>query len=218
MEFFRQQARFSAFGGSDGAHLGGPTAQRAFAFVSGKTILDLARSAAAGTLAVALVLALPAQAQQHGPATKHAHARPHAKSASAKSAPAKPKSSEAAPADPAAPSPASSPEAPASEPPPPPYETQVLRLAEILGALSYLDELCGSSDPSEWRAKMQALLDAEAKTTFRKERLAGTFNRSFRGYERSYRVCTANAQAVITRFLAEGGRLAHEVVNRFSAS
>lgn len=65
---------------------------------------------------------------------------------------------------------------------------------------------------------MQALLEAEAKTAFRKERLAGTFNRSFRGYERSYRVCTPNAQAVITRFLSEGGRLAHEVVNRFSAS
>ncbi len=166
----------------------------------------LARGAAAGALALALLAPLPAQAQQ-GQAVKRTHTRPHAKSASA-SAPAKPKSS---PAE-------AGPEAPATEPPPPPYEAQALRLAEILGALSYLDELCGSSEAGEWRARMQALLDADAKTTFRKERLAGTFNRSFRGYERSYRACTANAQAVITRFLAEGGRLAHEVVARFSAS
>lgn len=170
----------------------------------------------AASCALALALALtPAVEAQQGQSGKPAHhLRPHAKSASAKGAPKKPKSSAATPAGAAA----SGPEAPATEPPPPPYEGQVLRLAEILGALSYLDELCGSSGSDEWRARMQALLDVEAKTEFRKERLAGTFNRSFRGYERSYRVCTPNAQATITRFLAEGGRLAHDVVSRFSAS
>ncbi|WOJ90021.1 TIGR02301 family protein [Methylocapsa polymorpha] len=195
MNFFRRQTRQEASPGDR----------------RGKTIPDLSLRAISGAIAVALILAPPAQAQQ---THKSAHSRPHAKSASAKSAHAKPKSPEAKPAEPPAPGP----ETPASEPPPPPYEAQVLRLAEILGALSYLDELCGSGDSAEWRARMQALLEAEAKTTFRKERLAGTFNRSFRGYERSYRVCTPNAQAVINRFLAEGGRLTHEVVNRFSAS
>ena len=100
--------------------------------------------------------------------------------------------------------------------PPPPYEPQILRLAEILGALSYLDDICGSKD--DWRARMQELLQAEAKTEDRKERLAGTFNRSFHDYEQTYQTCTPNAELVISRFLAEGGKLAREIVSKFSAS
>ncbi len=104
----------------------------------------------------------------------------------------------------------------APEQPPPPYEPQILRLAEILGALAYLDDLCGSK--SDWRVRMQQFLEAEAKTPERKERFAGSFNRSFHDYEQSYQTCTPNAQIIIGRFLSEGGRLARDVVNRFSAS
>ena len=106
--------------------------------------------------------------------------------------------------------------APPPEPPPPPYEPQILRLAEILGALAYLDDLCGAK--SDWRVRMQQFLEAESKTPERKERLAGSFNRSFHDYEQSYRTCTPNAEVIIGRFLSEGGRLARDVVNRFSAS
>jgi len=107
--------------------------------------------------------------------------------------------------------------APEAEPPPP-YDPEILRLAEILGALTYLDALCASNPPGDWRAKMQALLEAEAKTAARKERLAGSYNRGFHDYERSYHLCTPNAQAIIGRFLAEGAGIAHEVVNRYGAS
>jgi uncharacterized protein (TIGR02301 family) len=102
--------------------------------------------------------------------------------------------------------------------PPPPYDPEILRLAEILGALTYLDTLCASNPPGDWRAKMQALLEADAKTAARKERLAGSYNRGFHDYERTYQLCTPNAQAIIGRFLAEGGKIAHEVVNRYGAS
>jgi uncharacterized protein (TIGR02301 family) len=101
---------------------------------------------------------------------------------------------------------------------PPPYDPELLRLAEILGALAYFDELCASNPSGDWRAKMQALLQAEAKTEARKARLAGSYNRGFRDYERTYHSCTQNAQAVISRFLAEGAGIAHEVVNRYGAS
>ena len=60
--------------------------------------------------------------------------------------------------------------------------------------------------------------DAEAKTSTRKEHLAGAYNRGFHGYEISYRVCTPNAQTIIKRFLAEGEKIAHEVANRYGAS
>jgi uncharacterized protein (TIGR02301 family) len=102
------------------------------------------------------------------------------------------------------------------EPPPPPYEPRILRLAEILGALAWLDDLCGAK--SDWRARMEQLLEAEAKTADRKERLAGSFNRSFHDYELSYPSCTSSAQVIISRFLGEGGDLARDIANRFSAS
>ena len=107
--------------------------------------------------------------------------------------------------------------APEAEPPPP-YDPELLRLAEILGALTYLDALCASNPSGDWGGKMQALLEAEAKTAARKERLAGSYNRGFHDYQRTYHLCTPNAQAIIGRFLAEGAGIAHEVVNRYGAS
>ncbi len=86
----------------------------------------------------------------------------------------------------------------------------------MLGALAYLEDLCGHEHNGRlWRSKMAALLDAEAKTALRKERLAGAFNRGFRGYALTYRLCTPNAQAIINRFLAESGKLAHDVAHRY---
>ena len=93
-----------------------------------------------------------------------------------------------------------------------------MRLAEILGALTYLRGLCGDKDTDQWRSRMQALLDAEGTPPVRKDRLAGAYNQGLQGYELSYRTCTANAHVVIERFLTEGSRLAQDVENRFRAS
>ncbi|MGH6845738.1 MAG: TIGR02301 family protein [Methylocella sp.] len=143
----------------------------------------------------------PAEAKPAGNNTQHGKVN-HQKT--------KPKKAAAKPDVKAAP-------APVAEPPPP-YDPEILRLAEILGALTYLDALCASNPQADWRAKMQALLEADAKTAARKERLAGSYNRGFRDYERTYHLCTPNAQAIIGRFLAEGAGIAHEVVNRYGAS
>jgi len=139
--------------------------------------------------------------QSGGNNTQHGNAK-HQK--------AKPKKAAAKPDLKAAPAPA--------EEPPPPYDPEILRLAEILGALTYLDALCAANPQGDWRARMQALLEADAKTAARKERLAGSYNRGFHDYERTYHQCTPNAQAIIGRFLAEGAGIAHEVVNRYGAS
>lgn len=104
--------------------------------------------------------------------------------------------------------------APAAEPPPP-YEPQLLRLAEIMGALAYLRDLCGAHDAEAYRAKMASLLEAEAKSETRKESLAGAYNIGFRGYELSYRVCTPAAQEVIARFLDETARISTDLANRY---
>ncbi len=99
--------------------------------------------------------------------------------------------------------------------PPPPYEPQLLRLAELMGALAFLRDLCGAPDGDKWRARMSALLDAEATTQARKERLAGAYNKGFKGFEATYRTCTPNAELVISRYLEEGARIARDVGNRY---
>ena len=120
-------------------------------------------------------------------------------------------------ARPAAPLPAQppAPPPPAPEPPPPPYEPQVLRLSEILGALSFLRELCSAGDAAGFRARMTALIEAEAPSPARRERLAGAFNKGFSSYALSHRTCTPAAQLAAERSLAEGARLAREITSRY---
>jgi uncharacterized protein (TIGR02301 family) len=119
-----------------------------------------------------------------------------------------------------APPPAAAP-TPAPAPPPPqletmpPYEPQLMRLSEIMGALAYLRDLCGAQDGAVWSARMAALLDAEAPGETRRERLAGAFNRGFRGYQVTYRSCTDNAQTAMERFVLEGGRLSQDITGKF---
>lgn len=109
--------------------------------------------------------------------------------------------------------------APAQPPPQlenlPPYEPQLLRLSEIMGALAYLRDLCGAEDGPVWTARMNALIEAEAGGETRRERFAGAFNRGFRGYQVTYRTCTDNARTAMERFIAEGGRLSHDITGKF---
>jgi uncharacterized protein (TIGR02301 family) len=116
-------------------------------------------------------------------------------------------------AKPAAPAEQPSP-APAAEPPPP-YEPQLLRLAELMGALAYLRDLCGAHDADAFHGKMASLLEAEARSEARKASLAGAYNDGFRGYQLSYRVCTPAAQEIIARFLDEAAKISTDVANRY---
>jgi uncharacterized protein (TIGR02301 family) len=95
------------------------------------------------------------------------------------------------------------------------YEAQMLRLAEVLGALSFLRSLCGANDAPLWQQKMRALIDAEAVTQEDRERLAGAYNRGFNGYALTYRRCNDSAEMAIARFLAEGERLATTISSRY---
>ena len=104
------------------------------------------------------------------------------------------------------------------EAPAPPYEPQLQRLSELLGALSYLRDLCGSGDGASVRARMSALLDAEASAGPRRDRIAGYFNRGFREYELLHRTCTPVSREAMRRAGDEAGRLAREIGNRFGGS
>lgn len=101
------------------------------------------------------------------------------------------------------------------EGPPPVYERDLLRLAEVLGALSVLRDICGNGEGSEVRAGMQALLDAEAQTQPRRERLAGAYNRYARAYALTHRACTDSSKLAMQRFLTDGTTLARAISSRF---
>lgn len=124
------------------------------------------------------------------------------------------------PTPPPAPPPAAAPPPapPVLEGPPPPYEAQLLRLSELLGALAYLRDLCGHNDGEEYRARMTGLLDAEAATGARRDRIAGSFNRGWREYEVMHRACTPVSREVVRRAMEEGAALAREIGHKFGAS
>jgi uncharacterized protein (TIGR02301 family) len=93
-----------------------------------------------------------------------------------------------------------------------PYDERLIRLSEILGAVHYLRELCGSNDGQAWRDRMKELMDAEGSTALRRAKLTRSFNNGYRSYNRTYNSCTPSAQTAITRFLAEGTEIAEALI------
>lgn len=104
-------------------------------------------------------------------------------------------------------------EPPAQVAPAPVWEPQMLRLAEVMGALAFLRDLCEAPDAREWPARMQRLIEAEGGA--RGERLAGAYNRGFRAFALTYRICTPAAERAIAGYLDEGERLTRTVARRF---
>jgi uncharacterized protein (TIGR02301 family) len=96
-------------------------------------------------------------------------------------------------------------------PPPPddrPYDNKLMRLAEILGAVHYLRELCGADEGQLWRDQMQEILKNEGTTAVRRAKLVNSFNDGYRGYRRTYRSCTESATLATRRFSTEGANIA----------
>jgi uncharacterized protein (TIGR02301 family) len=116
------------------------------------------------------------------------------------------------PGSPAVPAP---PQPPAPEAPPTAYEPDLLRMAEIVGSLAFLRQLCGGAEAAQWRKRMADLLEAEGTTQGRRERLAGAYNRGFRGYALTYRSCTSAAIEATTRLTQDGERLSRALAGRF---
>ncbi len=97
----------------------------------------------------------------------------------------------------------------------PAYEPDLLRLSEILGAVQFLRELCGTDEGAVWRDQMQALIDAEQPTAEERARMIDHFNRGYESYRSVYRVCTNSARLAVDRYLQEGAQIAAEVAARY---
>jgi len=104
----------------------------------------------------------------------------------------------------------------AQETTPAPFDGDLARLAEIMGALHYLRAVCGPNEGQKWRNEMQALVDAEAPNGERRRKIVAGFNRGYRGFQQTYRTCTPAADLAIRRYLDEGAKIAREITARYA--
>jgi uncharacterized protein (TIGR02301 family) len=99
---------------------------------------------------------------------------------------------------------------------PAPFDGELQRLAEVMGALHYLRAVCGPNEGQKWRNEMQALIDAEAPSGERRRKIVASFNRGYRGFQQTYRTCTPAADLAIRRYLDEGAKIAREITARYA--
>ena len=99
---------------------------------------------------------------------------------------------------------------------PAPFDGELEKLAEVLGALHYLRAICGANEGQKWRNEMQALIDAEVPNGDRRRKIVASFNRGYRGFQQTYRTCTPAADLAIRRYLDEGAKIAREITARYA--
>lgn len=93
-------------------------------------------------------------------------------------------------------------------------QEKMLRIAEVLGSLHFLRNLCGEKSQI-WREQMDELIAKENPAENERLRLISNFNRGYRGYSDTYTRCTPSALAAINSYLKEGAALSKELVSRY---
>lgn len=95
-----------------------------------------------------------------------------------------------------------------------PFEPGLMRLAEVLGSLHFLRNLCGEKG-DQWRAEMGKLLESENPDADRRARFIASFNRGYRSFGGTYTHCTPSATEAISRYMKEGETLSREIASRY---
>ena len=97
-----------------------------------------------------------------------------------------------------------------------PFDGDLQRLGEILGALHYLRGICGTNEGGKWRNQMQALIDAETPAGDRRTRMIAGFTRGYNGFQQTYRTCTPAANVAIRRYFEEGAKISRDLTARYA--
>lgn len=95
-----------------------------------------------------------------------------------------------------------------------PFEAGLMRLAEVLGSLHFLRNLCGEAG-NDWRVQMEKLLESENPNPERRARFIASFNRGYRSFSESYKACTPSATEAINRYMKEGEALTRDIASRY---
>lgn len=99
---------------------------------------------------------------------------------------------------------------------PTPYDTQLLRVSEIMGSLHYLRNLCLDSEEDRWRVNVQQLIESETNNEpKRKAKLTAAFNRGYRSFGSVYTTCTSVARVAAEQYRNEAATLVGEIVARY---
>ena len=91
---------------------------------------------------------------------------------------------------------------------------EMMRLAEVLGAVHYLRPLCGSHEGQKWRNQMVRMLNSVPASGDDKQVLISHFNIFYYRYRDAYPRCTGNAVRDANRLVSEGQRLAEALARR----
>ncbi|TGQ46734.1 TIGR02301 family protein [Mesorhizobium sp. M00.F.Ca.ET.216.01.1.1] len=95
-----------------------------------------------------------------------------------------------------------------------PFEPGLMRLAEVLGSLHFLRNLCGEKG-DQWRVEMEKLIESENPHPERRARFIASFNRGYRSFGGTYTQCTASATEAISRYMKEGETLSRDIASRY---
>lgn len=98
---------------------------------------------------------------------------------------------------------------------PAPFQSELLRLSEILGAVTYLDGLCDTGEAEAWRAAMRDLIEAQRMSPEDRRRYVDFFNRGHRTFASVHRSCSERTRYVLGRYFAEGAAIAARIEDRF---
>lgn len=97
-----------------------------------------------------------------------------------------------------------------------PYDDKLVQLAEVLGSLDFIRNLCERDGEPQWKAMMGQLLDSDAKDeAARREKLTAAFNRGYRTFSAIQTTCSAQLRATAERYRNEGATLATEIATRY---
>ncbi|MEM8749535.1 MAG: TIGR02301 family protein [Pseudomonadota bacterium] len=96
-----------------------------------------------------------------------------------------------------------------------PYDDKLMRLAEVLGSIHKLRNLCGANEGNKWRDQMGKLIATEEPGPRRRAQMIARFNRGYNGFDETYSTCTPSALLAADRYRKEGVLLASQINSRY---
>ena len=106
---------------------------------------------------------------------------------------------------------------------PTPFEPQLLKMAELMGALAFLADICSNEASNAqsgqiWRDKTALLMDAETSGPRLRGLMAGAYNRGYSDLEVNYKGCSQPALALYEHDLEMVHRLSQDLARRYSGT
>lgn len=99
---------------------------------------------------------------------------------------------------------------------PHPYDNALLQLADNLGALQFLTNLCGKDNDKFWLEKMDALLKAQNPSLAQRLELVAAFNNAYRSFATNYRSCTTSAQEALNYYNNQVKTIINNLLQQYS--